>query len=60
MMTLAEIRERLEDRNLKVVAAKAGINKNTLYRLVNGASDPSYETVVKLVAYLNGTLEAKE
>lgn len=57
MLTLDEIKDRLKDMNLMRVASKAGIHYNALYRLANGGTNPSYETVQKLIAYLDGTNE---
>lgn len=53
MMTLEQIREKLKDRNLSVVADAAGVHRNALYRLMNSRSNPSYETVRRLVEYLS-------
>lgn len=53
MMTLEQIKEKLKDRNLSAVADATGIHRNAIYRLVNGRSRPSYETVRRLVEYLN-------
>lgn len=52
MHTLDEIRAALKDRNLKQVADSIGIHQNALYRLMSGATNPSYSTVIKLVEYL--------
>lgn len=52
MLTLEQIRDRLESMNLYRVAAKAGIHPNALYSLVNGKSDPKYSTVKKVSDYL--------
>ncbi len=52
MMTLEEIKNQLQDANLKRVAERAGVHYNALYRLMNGNTNPSYETVKKLSDYL--------
>lgn len=52
-MTLDEIKKRLKESNLKAVATAAGIHHNALYRLMNGGTNPSYETVRKLIDYIN-------
>lgn len=52
MLDLQEIRVRLKDRKLTVVAAATGIHKATLYRLVNDEVQPAYETVKTLSDYL--------
>ena len=51
-MTLQEIRDRLKDRNLRAVAESAGVHYNTLCRLANGSTDPSYSVVTKIIEYL--------
>ena len=56
MKTLEEIKRQLEDSKLKTVADKTGVHYNAIYRLMNGQTNPSYETVKKLSDYL----EAKE
>lgn len=53
MMTLEQIKEKLKDRNLSAVADAAGVHRNAIYRLVNGQSNPSYETVRRLAEYLS-------
>jgi DNA-binding phage protein len=53
MWELAEIREALTDSNLARVAQAAGIPYGRVYRLVHRPEQaPSYETVNKVVAYL--------
>lgn len=52
MLTIDQIRERLEHSNLKAVAEAVGIHYNTLYRLVKTDADPSYSTVKALSDYL--------
>jgi len=52
MLTLEQIKKRLEHSNLKAVAVAAGIHFNTLYNLMNKDSDPSYSTVKALSEYL--------
>jgi transcriptional regulator with XRE-family HTH domain len=52
-MTLAQIVEALQDRNLKEVERRTGIHYVTLSRIRNGRSKrPEYETVRKLAEYL--------
>lgn len=53
MLTLEQIKERLQDSNLAKVAQKAGIHYNSLYGLMKGRN-PSYDTVKKLSDYLEG------
>ena len=54
MLDLADIRERVRDRKLTVVAEAIGIHKSTLYRMLSGDVAPSYETVKALSDYLLG------
>jgi predicted transcriptional regulator len=54
MMTVEQIRKRLEDANLKRVAENAGVHPATVYRLMNEDSKPLYETVKALSDYLEG------
>lgn len=54
-MRLEEIRDRLKDRRLYVVAKKTGLSYQTLYTIVKGENqNPSIKTVEALEAYLNG------
>lgn len=53
MLTLEEIRSRLKGYNLKQLAEASGVHYNALYRLMNGGTNPSYETVQKIVAHLD-------
>lgn len=55
MLTLDEIKARLEFANLAKVSRDSGVNYATLYRLANG-SEPSYSVVKTLSDYL----EAKD
>jgi len=52
MLTLEEVRKRLADCNLRLVADKAGVNRNSVYRMMRGEGNPSYETVKRLSDYL--------
>lgn len=52
MLTLDQVREKLKDRNLKKVAETCGIHYNCIYRFMNGKSNPSYDTVQKLVSHI--------
>jgi len=54
MMTVEQIKRRLEDANLKRVAENAGVHPATLYRLMQEDSKPLYETVKALSDYLEG------
>jgi transcriptional regulator with XRE-family HTH domain len=50
MLTLEEIRDRLEDRKLSVVAQRTGIKVVTLRRIVHGKT-PRLYVVERLSAY---------
>lgn len=54
-MTLDEVRKQLKDRNLLAVAKEVKLHPNCVYRLAKGKTNPRYETVQKLVNYLQGT-----
>ena len=53
-MLLAEIIEKLKDRNLKAVSEKIGVHYNTLYKIAKGKRKPSYDILIKLQDYLKG------
>jgi DNA-binding phage protein len=52
MMTVEQIRAALQPYNLSKVAKEAGVNKHTLYRMMNEQHKPTYETVKRLSDYL--------
>jgi len=52
MMTIEQIKRRLEDANLKRVAKAAGVHPATVYRLMKIGSRPLHETVKALSDYL--------
>lgn len=52
-MTLDEIKARLKHSNLKAVSKASGVHYNALYRLMSGGTNPSYETVRKLIDYID-------
>lgn len=52
MLTLEQIRARLQHSNLRAVAQAAGIHYNTLYKLMNQNCDPAYSTIKALSDYL--------
>jgi predicted transcriptional regulator len=53
MTDIENIKEQLKDRNLKVVAEKAGVSYGQLVKLLDGTvKKPSYEVITKLKAYL--------
>lgn len=52
MLTVEQIKTRLEDANLKRVAENAGLHPATVYRLMQGQGRTAYETVKALSDYL--------
>ena len=55
VLDLEAIRERLEDRNLTVVAERTGLHYNTVWKIATGvALNPSLNTVKALSEYLRG------
>src|SRR5690554_1728787 len=52
MKTLPEIREMLKDQNLRRIAERADVHYNTVYRIANGGTSPTYESVRKVVEYM--------
>jgi predicted urease superfamily metal-dependent hydrolase len=53
MLTVEQIKKRLQDANLKRVAENAGIHPATVYRFMQEESKPLYETVKALSDYLS-------
>lgn len=59
MLTLEEIRARLEDRNLKEISRRTGIGYASLHAIAAGVrSNPTYSTLKPLSDYLEGRREA--
>ena len=53
MSSINEIRAKLKDRRLTVVAEQTGLHYNTVWRIATGRnSDPSYGVVKRLAEYL--------
>lgn len=52
MLTVEQIKKRLQDANLKRVAENAGVHPATVYRFMQEDSKPLYETVKALSDYL--------
>jgi predicted transcriptional regulator len=52
MLTLDEIKKRLEPMNLKAVAKETGISYNAIYRMAKGDTNPKYETVQKITKWI--------
>lgn len=53
MMTIEQIKKRLEDANLRRVAENSGVHPATVYRFMQEESKPLYETVKALSDYLS-------
>ena len=51
-MNLEQIKEQLEDSNLRKVAEASGLHYNVVTRLMKGDTDPRYSTVDALAPYL--------
>ena len=52
MLSPEELREKLKDRVIKVVAEKSGLHYNTVANIANGKSpDPSYASIKILSEY---------
>jgi hypothetical protein len=54
MLTIQQIRARLADRNLRVVAEAIDVHPQSLYRIMNG-TEPSYRILRALSDYLEAT-----
>lgn len=59
MLSVEEIRKRLQDSNLTAVAKSSGVNYHVLYKFMVKKIDPRHSTVTLLSAYLI-SLEAKQ
>ena len=57
MLTLEELQELLQDKNLSFIGKKVGITRAYLSQIRNGNSVPSYKTLVKLNNYFKKTGE---
>ena len=55
MLTLQQIRDRLADRRLTVVADATGLSHQTLWRIAKGEANPTHDTLAKLSDYLEAT-----
>ena len=54
-MTLEEIKEKLKDRRLSMVALATGLSRQAIHNVVTGKTpNPSHETVRRLMEYLEG------
>lgn len=52
MLSLEEIRDALKPMNLRVVSRESGVSYNAVVRLAGGSTNPAYDTVQKIVAFL--------
>jgi predicted transcriptional regulator len=53
MLTIEEIRKKLEDRNLRTVSERSGVTYLVVCRLANGeVQNPAYNTIKTLSDYL--------
>ena len=52
MPNIEKIRLALSDMNLSAVSEATGINKHVLYAFVSGKTTPRYDSMLKLVKYL--------
>jgi len=52
MLSVKEVREKLKDRRISVIAEKTGLSRQGIYNISYGVSkSPSYETMIKLNEY---------
>ena len=55
MLSLQEIREKLQDSNLSAVARKIGMSQPQMWRLMNHPDpNPTIKTLERVTAYLEG------
>jgi len=52
MLTIQEIKEKLKDRNLMVVAYNSGVSYGTVVKIAKGCESCRYFTVKKVSDYL--------
>jgi len=52
MLSIDQIKRRLENSNLKRVAIASGVDKGVVYRFMAGKTEPLYKTVKALSDYL--------
>ena len=58
MMTLEQVKEKLQDRNIAEVSRRCNLQYQTVFNIATGCNkNPSYNTVVKLVEYFKGGLK---
>lgn len=56
MLTLDEIRQRMQDRRVRRVAAAIGVHHQTIYNVMEPNANPSHDTLKKLSDYLQGSV----
>jgi hypothetical protein len=53
MLSLEEVKNRLQDRNILIVSQNTGLHYNTVRAIKTGANDnPTYQVMTKLSDYL--------
>jgi transcriptional regulator with XRE-family HTH domain len=53
MLSIEEIRNKLKDRRIAMVAEATGLSRQVIYNLITGKTpSPAYETVKRLSEYL--------
>ena len=53
MMTLEQVKEKLQDRNIAEVSRRCNLQYQTVFNIATGRNkNPSYNTVLKLINYL--------
>lgn len=57
ILDIDTIRRLMSDRKISQVARQTGIHQNTLYRVLGGKTNPSYNTLRALSEYLAATPE---
>ena len=58
MLSIDEVRRRLEPMNIMYVSRKTGVHSNAIYRLMRGDTQPRYATIEKLSNWLEGAEHA--
>ena len=57
MLNVEQVKEKLKDRNITVIAQETGVSRQTIYNMVNGVSTPSLETLTALSSYFEEEVE---
>lgn len=53
MSEIDQVRRRMAHRSARQVAIGAGVHPHSLYKIIKKTSNPKYETVKKVLDYLN-------